>query len=98
MDVYKITMDGRLYKEDARYESVPEEERPGYREEIDGFENDWERGRGMYAKIHDGWKDTDYHGILEFHAHIGGESYAYEAKFTDGELVEIARVERFKSQ
>lgn len=97
MDVYKITMDGRLFKEDAHYENVPEEERPNYNEKIGGFESDLKKLAGSRRKVHEGWMDTTYHGILEFHRHVDGEGYAYEAKFTDGELVEITRIERFGS-
>ena len=75
MDVYKITKDGRLFQEDARHEAVPEEERPGYDKEIGRFENEWEKGWGMFDKVHEGWSDTNYHGILEFHRVVDGESY-----------------------
>lgn len=98
MEVYKITMDGRLFKEEAHYESVPEEERPMYDEEIGGFEDDWHKACGMMRKVHEGWSDTGYHGILEFHTHIDGEGHAYKAKFTDGDLVEVWRYERFGSR
>lgn len=30
LDVYKITIDGQLFEEEAYYESVPEDERPEY--------------------------------------------------------------------
>jgi hypothetical protein len=98
MDVYKITMNGRLFTENAHYESVPEEERLG-NDEVGGEVNEgWQKGWRSRRKIHDGWTDTEYHGILEFHHYADDESYAYEAKFTDGDLVEITRVERFGSQ
>lgn len=51
MENYKVTAEGRLFKEEAEYEHVPEEERPGYNEEIGGFENEVERGRGSRKKI-----------------------------------------------
>lgn len=97
MDVYKITMNGRLFTEDAHYESVPEEERPGDDEAGGGVNEGWQKGWESRRKVHDGWTDTEYHGILEFHHYADDESYAYEAKFTDGDLVEISRVERFGS-
>jgi len=90
MENYKITADGRLFKEDATYEHVPEEERPGYDEVIGGFENEIERGRGSRTKIHQGWSDTEYHGTFEFHRTIDGAYVSLDAKFTDGQLVEIA--------
>lgn len=95
LDVYKVTEDRRLLKEDAEYEVRPEEERPRYDEEIGGFESEWEKLAGILKKTHKGWSDTNYHGILEFHATVDGERYAYEAKFTDGELVEIQPVDRW---
>ena len=90
-DEYKITANGRLLKEDAEHEIVPEAERPGYDEEIGGFENDLEKMRGMLRKIHNGWTDTEYHGTFEFHNSIDGSYVSFEAKFTDGALVEITR-------
>lgn len=53
-------MDGWLFKEDAEYELVPEEERPGYDEEIGGFENEFDKAWGCLRKIHHGWSDVDY--------------------------------------
>ena len=95
LDVYKITQNRRLYKEDAEYEVRPEDERPRYDEEIGGFESEWEKAAGMLEKTREGWSDTNYHGILEFHKSINGEGFAYEAKFTNGELVELERVNRW---
>lgn len=91
MENYKVTVSGRLFQEEAEYEHVPEEERPGYNEEIGGFENEFERGRGMIKKVHQGWSDTEYHGIFEFHRTIDGDYVSLDAKFTDGQLVEITR-------
>lgn len=91
MENYKVTADGRLFKEDAAYERVPEAERPGYNEEIGGFEHEIDRVRGSMQKIHHGWSDTDYHGTFEFHRVIDDEYVSLEAKFTDGELIQITR-------
>ena len=88
-------------------------------QEIGGFENEVERGRGSRKKIHKGWSDTEYHGIFEFHRTIDGDYCHFsrelldiiercdttessgsrwkphyvslDAKFTDGQLVEITR-------
>ena len=60
-----------------------------------GFEKPWQKAIGSIWKVREGWTDTEYHGVLEFHSHIDGESYAYEATFTTGELVAIERVQRF---
>jgi len=94
MENYKITANGRLFKEEAEYEHVPEEERPGYNEETSGFENEFERRGGSRTKIHQGWSDTGYHGIFEFHRTIDGDYVSFDAKFTDGRLVEITRNDR----
>ena len=91
MDNYKITANGRLFKEEVEYKRVPEEERPGYNEEIGGFENEVERPRGARTKIHQGWSDTEYHGMFEFHRNIDDDYVSLDAKFTDGRLVEITR-------
>lgn len=87
MENYKVTAEGRLFEEEAEYEHVPEEERTGDNEVIDGFE----RGRGSRKKIHRGWSDTEYHGIFEFHRTIDGDYVSLEAKFTDGQLIKITR-------
>lgn len=91
MENYKVTAEGRLFKEEAEYEHVPEEERPGYNEEIGGFENGFEKWRGSRKKIHQGWSDTEYHGTFEFHRTIDGDYVSLEAKSTDGRLAEITR-------
>lgn len=93
MAVYKVTMDGRLFEEDAHYEEVPEDERPRYDEEIEGFAKDWERAFGSLSKVHEGWSDTNHHGIVEIHSTVNDEYVSFDLKFTDGELVEIARNE-----
>jgi len=87
---FKVTSDGRLLEEVTEHERVPEEERPGYDEDIGGFETPFEKGHG-WRKVHHGWTDTRYHGIIEFHATVDGEYTSLEAKFTDGKLVEITR-------
>jgi hypothetical protein len=88
---YRVTAEGRLFEEDADWETVPEEERPRYDEEDDGFENQFEASVGSIRKIHLGWSDQDYHGIFEFHTSIDSEYVSLQAKFTDGTLVEISR-------
>ncbi|WP_415380107.1 hypothetical protein [Halosimplex sp. TS25] len=91
MDNYKSTADGRLFREETDYELVPETERPGYDEEIEGFETSLDEMRGSQRKVHRGWTDVSYHGIFEFHSVIDGEDVSLEAKFTDGTLVTIRR-------
>lgn len=65
-----------------------------YDEEIGGFENDWHELCGVYEKVPEGWTDTCYHGIVEFHARVDDEGYSYGAKFTDGDLVAVERGDR----
>ncbi len=93
MENYKITAAGRLFKEEAEYEHVPEEERPHYDEAIGGFESPMREMAGSMRKIHLGWADMEYHGIFEFHRTIDGDYVSLEAKFTDGQLAEITRNE-----
>lgn len=91
MENYKVTANGRLFKEEAEYEHVPEEERPYYDEEIGGVESPVMEMAGSMRKIHQGWSDTEYHGIFEFHRTIDDDYVSLDAKFTDGQLVEITR-------
>lgn len=92
---YRIPMERRLVRERTRTETATEEERPRYDESIGGFEYEFERGYGMLETIHLGWVDTEYHGVVEFHRHIDGEGYSYEATFTHGDLEEIERGDRY---
>ena len=91
LETYKITSEGRLHKEVAEYERVPEHERPHYDDELGGFESPLLEFVGSTRKIHRGWSDVDFHGIFEFHRTVDGEYVSLEAKFTDGQLVEITR-------
>lgn len=91
MENYKVTSNRRLFKEEAKYEHIPEEEQTGYTEENGGFENEIERGRGSRKQIHQGWSETAYHGIFEFHQPIDGDDVSLDATFTDGQLVAITR-------
>jgi len=38
-------------------------------------------------------RTVEYHGIFEFHSIVNDEYRSFEAKFTDGKLVEITRSE-----
>lgn len=91
MNNYTVTAEGCLFKEDAEYEHVPEEERPLYEEEIDGFDSPMDAMAGSQRKIHHGWSDAEYHGVFEFHRTIDDDYISLEAKFTDGQVVEIRR-------
>ena len=87
LDKYIITEEGRLLKENAHYEVVPEEERPNY------GKPEWNMPLGRLAgsikKVSHGWIDTNFHGIL--HAYCSREEgfINYRFKFTDGYLESI---------
>lgn len=87
LENYKISSEGRLFKEEIEYEHVPEEEGP----EHDGETSVVERVHRSRKKIHQGWADTEYHGSFEFHRTIDGEYVSLKANFTDGHLVELTR-------
>ena len=83
MDVYKITRDGRLLEELVHTEdrSDPNAE-PGTLASL----------LGCMTRVHDGWRDMDFHGVLHFHGLLDDELVEVTAKFTDGNLVRIGRV------
>lgn len=81
MDRYKVTSEGRLYKELAHYE-------------VTSGESDDDSVREILPRrrrVHRGWTDVDYHGIVEFHTSLEGCYVSYEARFTEGTLVELTR-------
>lgn len=88
MTTVEITPEGRLMVEDFEYEEVPKAERPH------------PNGKGLLAlmgsvrKINRRWRDLNFHGRFRFYGGGGGEDdwHEYEAKFTDGSLVEITSV------
>ena len=89
MDLLKITSQGRLVRENRRYETVPEEERP-----YASHPEEWMRSFGSVRLVRLGWQDTNYHGKIIFYTSVGkGDWYEYEAKFTDGNLVDIRPIE-----
>ncbi|WP_256297610.1 hypothetical protein [Haloarchaeobius salinus] len=89
LDHYRVTADGRLFRQDCEYETVPETERPLYDVELEGFENPLDEMAGSIQRVHHGWIDVEYHGLFEFHTSIDGDYISLEAKFTDGLLVAI---------
>jgi hypothetical protein len=96
LDHYTITKDGRLILHKVRYESVPEEERP-----YDGT-SEWKEPTasqlmGSLRSVPVGDVVIPYHGYIRFYTYVGkhpaGELFEYLAKFTDGRLVEMRRVQ-----
>ena len=98
MDSYTITQDGRLVLHRVRYEMVPEEARPFY------GTPEWE-GSGLLQLIGSlkavpmGDEEVPYHGDVTFYTSTGTweaadyEWFEYQARFTEGRLQWIKRVE-----
>lgn len=75
---YTITKDGRLIKDIVHYEDHSDPKAEGLL-----------ALGGCMTPVKDGEEDTNYHGWLNFY----GGDFEYNAKFTDGKIVEIQRVE-----
>lgn len=80
MDRYRITADGRLLAEVYDVEDRSDPNAEGLMRFV-----------GMCSRIHRGWRDTNYHGDLNFYTHIGRdyseESWReFDARFTNGQL------------
>jgi hypothetical protein len=67
MENYKITPDGRLLHELMHLEDRSDPQYP-----IGSIE----RLAGSATRIHDGWRDVQFHGILHFH----GDKYSGETR------------------
>lgn len=97
LHTYKITAEGRLLSERIGYDDKPDPE--ASRDTLESFIE-------CRAPVHDAWDDMNYHGILTFYGDadsgegpgedhdVETEWFEYRAKFTDGKLVAIERVER----
>lgn len=85
LERYTITVAGRLIHHAMRYEEVPLNERPY--QELPFI--------GCMRAIPTGYIDTNFHGVLEFYTYDNctKESWSYEAKFTDGQCVDIRCLE-----
>lgn len=93
METIRLTDDG-LAVEEREYYEVPEEERPGYDEEIGGFPSEMSKAMGSIGSERTGWNHwDDFHGRFEFHGMVAGEYRRFEATFTHGELESIDEVE-----
>lgn len=90
MRTFRISPDGRLLQEECHTEEVPEEERPYY-----GTER-WAEPlfqlTGGFRRVHDGWSERVYTGVIRFGASVEGEYMSYRATFSDGRLVAIRQV------
>jgi len=89
MTTIRISEKGRLEIERGDYEPVPKAERP-YPDD-DGFLG----MMGSMRKVNSRWEDLNHHGMFNFYGNDGlnfdGEWFDFDAKFTDGDLVEITR-------
>ena len=89
MDVYTITESGRLVHDICHMETIPESEWPK-----DDNLSEFQKTFGKWRWVTDQKDvDTNYHGYLNFYtSNENGEWEEYNAKFTDGTLVEITPV------
>ena len=87
MEHYTITAEGRLIAHRVRYEEVPLKERP-YPNESGTLK--W---AGSLRAVPIGDEDLNWHGYLNFYGGDREERREFNAKFTDGQLVEIVQVE-----
>lgn len=85
MTTVLIREDGRLLIEDREWEVVPPTQRP-HPDPSDPMH--W---IGSMRSVNRRWRDLDYHGIVNFYG-CEGQWHEYNAKFTDGKLVEIVAV------
>lgn len=88
MDKYRITAEGRLLEEVYHIEDRSDKSAP---------EGSFKGIRGMMTKVHEDWRDLNFHGVLNFYGSTSrdwkGEWIEYNARFTDGQLVGIERTE-----
>jgi len=87
MTTVRITAEGVLEVERYETETVPKAERP--HPDAEGL-----LGRmGMWRRVNRRWERIPLHGMFNFYGNSGpnfeGDWYEYDAKFTDGTLVEI---------
>jgi hypothetical protein len=94
MLLYTITEDGELFVRKERWEDVPEEERPYYgKPEWYGEHAGLYRAIGSTKPIYEGEEKVNFHGVVNFYHYEDDVWYEYNAKFTDGRLVSLVKVE-----
>jgi hypothetical protein len=87
MGTFRITVAGRLLQEECHTEAVPDDEQPYYG--TDKWDEPLFRLAGSFRRIHDGWAERQYHGVIRFVASVDEDLLEYQAKFTDGRLVAL---------
>jgi hypothetical protein len=86
MTLYRITKEGRLIEEKFSLEYVGD------------YSPSWAKKKNIkvprYQRTNVRWVDTEYHGKFIFYGYDENEKklYNYEAKFTDGNLVELKSI------
>lgn len=83
-----ITNDGELKINRWEYEVVPKEERP--HPDDDGIAG----LVGSLRRSNERLETIPHHGYVRFYTSISGKWYEFNAKFTDGKLVEIKEEKR----
>lgn len=87
LSVIEIREDGTLWIEDFDREVVPAEERPH------PDPNDPLHWVGMLRSVNRRWRKIEHHGHFNFYGSSPDAWHEYDAKFTDGRLVEIKLIE-----
>ncbi len=91
-----LIRDGRLYREKGHFIDCPIEEKPypnAYAGEVVTVNGVTKRVgadvlyfAGIWKWIHEGWEDTNFHGVID----ACGDDGDVDFKFTDGALVEVS--------
>jgi len=81
-----INDDGTLDEVEFEYEEVPIEERPY--PNADGFM----KMAGSMRRTNERKVRLYHHGMINFYSHIDDEWFEFRAKFTDGIMVDINRI------
>lgn len=88
MTTHIISKDGRLMLDRGYYEEVPKSERPYPNAEP----GSWQSILGIMRRVHK-YEDANFHGVVNFYGGAFKDDWhEYDAKFTNGDLVEIVRV------
>ena len=97
MQNYTITADGLLIHHTEKYECVPEEERPYFGKPE--WETSFGKLCGSLKSVPTGDVEIAHHGDVFFYTSTGSgetgdyEWFKYQARFTDGRLQWIKRIE-----
>lgn len=109
MDTYKITEDGRLLKKEVEREELSEDELEDRANEhgFDSWDELVEESPmlsfGTTKVVGEWWEDQNRHGSFKFSAthprektddSVEGVRHTYEAVFRDGDLTDIALLDR----